>query len=69
MATVTETLRHALENCGESRYAVSKATGIPNSTLWRFVTEGRALRGENIDILSAYLGLELRPVRRTRKAT
>ncbi len=66
---MTETLRHALENCGESRYAVSKATGIPNSTLWRFVTEGRALRGENIDILSAYLGLELRPVRRTRKAT
>tara|TARA_E500000318_G_scaffold94959_2_gene94543 strand:- start:256 stop:465 length:210 start_codon:yes stop_codon:yes gene_type:complete len=68
MATVTETLRHALETCGDSRYAVAKATGIPPSTLWRFVTEGRALRGDNIDILAEHLGLELRPVRRTRKA-
>ena len=61
MASVTSTLRRALEGCGETRYAVSKATGIPESTLSRFVVGGKPLRGENIDKLAAYLGLELRP--------
>lgn len=60
MASVTETLRAALEQCGATRYAVSKATGIPQSTLSRFVAEGRALRGDNIDKLAEHLGLELK---------
>ena len=59
MATVTATLRAALEACGKSRYAVSKATGIPESTLSRFVAGGKPLRGENIDKLADYLGLVL----------
>lgn len=59
MTTVTATLRKALETCGQSRYAVSKATGIPESTLSRFVAGGKPLRGENIDKLAAYLGLVL----------
>jgi plasmid maintenance system antidote protein VapI len=69
MASVTQSLRQALEGCGESRYAVSKATGIPESTLSRFVAGGKPLRGENIDKLSNYLGLVLVPKRpgKTRK--
>ena len=67
MGTVTEDLRNALEQSGESRYAVSKATGIPQSGLSRFAN-GYSLRGENIDKLAEHLGLELRPVRRQRKA-
>jgi hypothetical protein len=59
MATVTETLRTALERCGQTRYAVSKATGIPQSTLSRFVADGKPLRGENVDKLAVYLGLVL----------
>jgi hypothetical protein len=59
MATVTQTLRKALAQCGESRYAVGKATGIPASTLSRFAAAGKPLRGENIDILAAFLGMEL----------
>lgn len=59
MATVTAVLREALETCGQTRYAVSKATGIPESTLSRFV-HGKPLRGENIDRLCAYLSMELR---------
>jgi DNA-binding Xre family transcriptional regulator len=55
---VTEALRRALRQCGKSRYAVSKATGIPESTLSRF-DGGKPLRGENIDKLCAYLGLKL----------
>ncbi len=59
MASVTATLRTALERCGQSRYAVSKETGIPESTLSRFVAGGKPLRGENIDKLADYLGLAL----------
>lgn len=59
MASVTATLRTALEWCGQTRYAVSKATGIPESTLSRFVVGGKPLRGENIDKLADYLGLAL----------
>ena len=58
MAKVTETLRAALERCGQTRYAVSKATGIPESVLSRFV-HGQPLRGTNLDTLAAYLGLVL----------
>lgn len=59
MAGVTETLRRALGACGQTRYAVSKATGIPESTLSRFFVDAKPLRGENIDKLAEYLGLVL----------
>lgn len=58
MATVSDTLRRELERCGKTRYAVSKATGIPESVLSRFV-HGQPLRGGNFDTLADYLGLEL----------
>lgn len=58
MASVTETLRAELERCGQTRYAVSKATGIPESVLSRFA-HGQPLRGANLDRLAAYLGLVL----------
>ncbi len=60
MATVSETLRRALEGCGQTRYAVAKATGISEAVLSRFV-HGQPLRGANLDKLADYLGLELRP--------
>lgn len=60
MATVTGALRAALERCGQTRYEVSKATGIPQSTLSRFLVDGKPLRGENIDKLAAHLRLGLR---------
>lgn len=65
--TVTDQLRRAVEECGQTRYAISKATGIPASVLSRFVAGGGGLRSENIDRLSAYLGLELRAKARKRK--
>ena len=59
METVTEQLRKAVEACGQTRYAVSKATGVPSSVLSRFVVSGRGLRSENFNRLCAYLGLVL----------
>jgi hypothetical protein len=60
MSTVQQRLRHALETCGQTRYEVSKATGIPQSVLSRFVAGDNA-RGATIDALANYLGMELRP--------
>jgi len=57
--TVTEQLRRAVEEYGETRYQISKATGVPASVLSRFVANGQGLRSENMDKLCAYLGLEL----------
>lgn len=69
MATVSETLRRALERCGQTRYMVSKTTGIPESVLSRFA-HGQPLRGANFDKLADYLGLILvaRPRRRSQSA-
>lgn len=67
VATVTETLRKAMERSGQSRYVISKATGIPQSGLSRFAA-GHTMRGDSIDVLARYLGLELRPASGRRKA-
>lgn len=55
---MSETLRFELARCGQTRYAVSKATGIAESVLSRF-THGQPLRGANFDKLADYLGLAL----------
>lgn len=52
-------MRQAINRCGQTRYAISKATGVDQSVLSRFVA-GMPLRGENMDKLCAYLGLELK---------
>jgi hypothetical protein len=57
-AKVSEQLRAALLGCGETRYVVSKATGITESSLSKFV-HGQGLSQDAIDVLAAYLGLRL----------
>ncbi len=66
MPKVSESLRTELKNCGQTRYAVSKATGIPESVLSRFV-HGSPLRGANLDLLAEYLGMKLVKSATTRK--
>lgn len=59
MPTVSETLRHVIESCGTSRYAISQETGIPASVLSRFVASGAGLRSQNLDKLCEHFGLVL----------
>lgn len=56
---LSEQLRHAIETCGESRYAIAKATGISESTLSRFISGERGLPMKTLDRLGEYLGLEI----------
>lgn len=60
---LSEQLRHAIRDCGESRYSLAKRTGIDQSTLTRFMSGERGLRLDVVDVLAESLGLELRPKR------
>ena len=55
----SEQLRRSVRECGLTRYAISKQTGIPESTLSRFVVGGAGLSLDNVDLLVEALELEL----------
>ena len=56
---LTDQLRQAVLNSGQSQYAICKATGIDKSALSRFVTGERGVSCEAMDILGEYLGLRI----------
>jgi len=56
---LSERLRRAIRQCGMSRYALSKQTGISEATLSRFVVGRRGLMIDHADLLVEALGLEL----------
>jgi antitoxin component HigA of HigAB toxin-antitoxin module len=68
MAELLNMMRKAMESSGQSRYRISKETGIAESVLSRFMSAKTALTVETVERLADYLGLEivLRPKRRTR---
>ena len=70
--TFTDQLRRTVENCGMSRYQLSKESGVDETTLCRFVHGERCLSERNLDKLGTYLGLRIvadkpKTKRRTRK--
>jgi transcriptional regulator with XRE-family HTH domain len=56
---LSEQVRRAIDNCGHSRYRISKATGIDDSTLSRFMTRERGLPMKTLDRLAEYLDLNI----------
>lgn len=65
---LSDQVRAAIETCGQTRYRISRETGIPEPTLSRFMTGGRGLRMRALDILADYLNLNLtmagKPIRK-----
>jgi transcriptional regulator with XRE-family HTH domain len=58
MSTLSEQLRAAIEKAGVSRYEISKATGVSQSTLSKFVLGTRpGLSFDAMDRVGEYLGL------------
>lgn len=58
MPTLSEQLRDAIEKAGVSRYEISKATGVSQSTLSKFVLGTRpGLSFDAMDRVGEYLGL------------
>ena len=56
---MTEVLRAAIEESGVTRYRIAKDTGIPETSLMRFVRGETSLRLDKADVLAEYLGLQL----------
>ena len=56
---LSEQLKTAILNCGETRYKIAKATGIAEATLSKYVNGHHYLAQPTIDVLCEYLGLRL----------
>lgn len=67
MPTITQQLIDAIEQSGQTRYAISQACGVNQGTLSRFVNGKAGVTTETVDRLCAHLGLELRPISKRRK--
>ena len=65
---LTEQVRQAIDNCGESRYRICIETGLDRATLSRFMSGERGLSMEALDTVADYLGLSIvrdrKPVQR-----
>jgi hypothetical protein len=55
---ILERLAEAIEQSGQSRYKISKATGVDAAVLCRIVNGG-SCSVETVDILCKYLDLDL----------
>ncbi len=64
---IDDTLRRAMMNYLPSITALSKETGVPQSTLHRFLKDGRNFRIDNAEKVCAVLGLELTPTKQPPK--
>jgi transcriptional regulator with XRE-family HTH domain len=64
---LSDQIRRAVEQCGQTRYAIAKATGIDQSTLSRFVSGERGLPMNTLDRLADYLELTINMKNRRRR--
>ncbi len=56
---LTDQLRQAVLNCGQSQAAICRATGIDKTALYRFVVSERGVSCAVMDTLGEYLGLRI----------
>ena len=56
---ISDQLRRVILDCGQTRYAICKATGIGQDVLSRFIHGERGLSMEVLDTLGDYLGLRI----------
>ncbi|MCA9063646.1 MAG: hypothetical protein KDA96_11325 [Planctomycetaceae bacterium] len=59
-------VRKLIRNSTESRYAMSKATGISESQLTQFMSGTKGLGNQAVDSLLSHLGYEIRVVKKRR---
>jgi hypothetical protein len=59
---ITQALRQAIADSGLSFKRLEKETGVLRQSLMKFARGEQSLRGDVMDKLAVYFGLELRPV-------
>ena len=69
LGKVLDEVRRAIKTSGQSRYAISQATGISQAQLSRLMSGQSGLSIESLERLAEHLGLEvlIRPKRQKRK--
>ena len=56
---LSEQLKTAILNCGQTRYRIAQETGITEATLSKFIHGHHGLSQETVDVLGEYLNLRL----------
>ncbi len=64
---IGDRIRRAFVESGLTRYELAKRTGIPYSTIHRFMATDRDIALSNVERLCEVLELELRPIGSKRK--
>ena len=64
MHSITDTLRRAVRESGQSLYAICQATGLNEDALSRFMRGQTSMRLDLADRLAAHFGIECRRARR-----
>lgn len=69
MSELLSAIKREIEQCGQTRYRIAKATGISESQLSRLMSGECGLSFDALERLSAYLGLEIiiRPKKQQKK--
>ena len=65
--SIIDQLRQATRDSGQTVNRIATETGIPQPSLHKFAAGQRGLSMDNLATLAAYLGLELRPVKKRGK--
>lgn len=67
----SDQIRHAIDHCGMTRYAIFKQTGISQATLSRFMNGHGSLSLDSLDKIAKCIGLgvELDAVKEQKKRT
>ncbi len=56
---LTDQVRKAINDCGETRYRICQETGIDKATMSRFMSGERGLSMEALDAVADYLRLSI----------
>jgi plasmid maintenance system antidote protein VapI len=64
---MVDVLRKAAKDSGQTTYALAKGSGVDRAAVVRFLNNDRGLNLDSAARLAAYLGWELRPVRKAGK--
>ncbi len=59
MKPLSQQLREAIAKCGVSRYEISKATGVSQAALSKFMLGHRGISVKAMDAVGLFLGLSI----------
>jgi transcriptional regulator with XRE-family HTH domain len=63
---LTDVLKTAIKDSGLTRYEIAKRTGVPPTSLMRFLRGDTSLRLDKADAIANCLGLELVKMRKAK---